>query len=663
MCAATSHVQAPELVSLRADLAQLSEELARTQAAKAALEAKLSSQPSARKSVELESTASLRRTAAKEAEAADLRRQLDALAVENKQKAAALTAADDRVSALEAQIRDQTAAQVRATKEKNQMQDKLAKLQNTVDEYNTQTLALTADNTRKVAELKRLQDALNQAIAQTDKAEKMRDLGVSKLAALEKAKGDVEVQRDELKAEVASLERAVEQARKATEAEVSKAEDIRRELDALAKANSRVQTSAQRQTDALRLAESTKKTLEMEIEGLNAEMARQAKRITELQRELDKCAAEADAASKKRAAALEDVRAREMVIADLQRLLVEGEAKLKQQERLYESVRADRNTQGKFLIEAEGQVQDVSQKLEALKLQAARLEDELAAKDEALLKEHLDRAALERERDAVRADVGRAAARIRELESAATVQLAEADALKKLVASGDLQRQRQQKELAAVLSERDLLSAQLVRRNDELADEYEHAKTQQSELAAGELRLRELQKEIRMQALKLADVNRELEVTRRNVSCIDELKREVQILGRELLAEKNKVKALTLEAQTPMNVHRYRILEGSDPATFELMQANAALQRRLMKKTDEVEERSLQVRDTQKQVRDVQEQLSRMPGPEIAAHLAACQGELRTKSRQMRVRACDASPSIACACAACLTRPHACRAP
>ena len=466
----------------------------------------------------------------------------------------------------------------------------------------------------------------------------MRDLGVSKLAVLEKTKVDVEAQRDELKAEVASLERAVELARKATDAETAKAEDVRRELDALAKSNSRVQTAAQRQSDALRLAENTKKTLEVEIDGLNAEVARQARRITELQRELDKCAAEADAATKKRAVALEDVRARELVIADLHRLLAEGEAKLKQQERLYESVRADRNVQGKQLIEAEGTVKDVSTKLDGFKLQAARLEDEIAAKDESLLKEHLDRAALERERDAVRADVGRALARVRELESAALVHLAEADSLKKLLATGDEQRRRQQKELSAALSERDLLSAQLVRRNDELADQYELAKTQQSALTAGELRLRDLQKEIRMLAIKLADVSRELDVTRKSVAGIDELKREVQVLGRELLAEQNKVKALTLEAETPINVHRHRILNGADPDTFELLQTNRALQRRLVRKTEEVEERSLQVQETQAQVRQAEAQLARMPAPETAAQLVACQSELRKRASQMQAR-------------------------
>ena len=37
-----------------------------------------------------------------------------------------------------------------------------------------------------------------------------------------------------------------------------------------------------------------------------------------------------------------------------------------------------------------------------------------------------------------------------------------------------------------------------------------------------------------------------------------------------------------------MNVHRWRKLEGSDPATFELIQKVQALQKRLIEKTEDI---------------------------------------------------------------------------
>ena len=52
--------------------------------------------------------------------------------------------------------------------------------------------------------------------------------------------------------------------------------------------------------------------------------------------------------------------------------------------------------------------------------------------------------------------------------------------------------------------------------------------------------------------------------------------------------EKRKVKALSEELENPINIHRWRKLEGSDPTTFEMIQKIHMLQKRLISKTEEV---------------------------------------------------------------------------
>ena len=69
---------------------------------------------------------------------------------------------------------------------------------------------------------------------------------------------------------------------------------------------------------------------------------------------------------------------------------------------------------------------------------------------------------------------------------------------------------------------------------------------------------------------------------------VAELRRDVSRLQRELLDERTKVRALSEELENPMNVHRWRKLEGSDPATYEMIQKIQTLQRRLIAKTEEV---------------------------------------------------------------------------
>ena len=58
-----------------------------------------------------------------------------------------------------------------------------------------------------------------------------------------------------------------------------------------------------------------------------------------------------------------------------------------------------------------------------------------------------------------------------------------------------------------------------------------------------------------------------------------------------MIRERLRCRALEDELETPMNVHRWRRLEGSEPATFEMVQKVHLLQRRLVVKTEEVAEK------------------------------------------------------------------------
>jgi hypothetical protein len=101
------------------------------------------------------------------------------------------------------------------------------------------------------------------------------------------------------------------------------------------------------------------------------------------------------------------------------------------------------------------------------------------------------------------------------------------------------------------------VGTQLIRRNDELALLYEKIKILQSSLSRGQSQYRARLNEIRILRIKLADLNRELNILKRSVADVNVLKREVHSLGRQLLQECTKVKALSEELENPLNVHRY----------------------------------------------------------------------------------------------------------
>ena len=239
---------------------------------------------------------------------------------------------------------------------------------------------------------------------------------------------------------------------------------------------------------------------------------------------------------------------------------------------------------------------------------------------------------------------------------------------------------QQRHEYDCVVTERDLLGTQLIRRDDELALMYEKAKIMESTLHKGEAqvcvcaawwallcvpfhgrgteppphplssRLFSLSvlrqyldrvQDIRILKLKIGDLKRELAIQKGKSGEISGLQREVYRLQKELLQEKTKVKALSEELENPMNVHRWRKLEGSDPATYEMIQKIQTLQKRLIAKTEEAVEKELLIQEKEKLYVELKNILARQPGPEVAEQLSVYQQNLKEKTRQMKAMASE----------------------
>ena len=85
----------------------------------------------------------------------------------------------------------------------------------------------------------------------------------------------------------------------------------------------------------------------------------------------------------------------------------------------------------------------------------------------------------------------------------------------------------------------------------------------------------------------------ELRIEKGKAAQIDDLRKEVFSLSNALQKERLQVKALSEELENPLNYHRWRKLEGTDPDTWELLNKIQTLQKRLIKKTEEVVEKDV----------------------------------------------------------------------
>lgn len=107
------------------------------------------------------------------------------------------------------------------------------------------------------------------------------------------------------------------------------------------------------------------------------------------------------------------------------------------------------------------------------------------------------------------------------------------------------------------------------------------------------------------------------------------------------MTEKLQVKALSEELENPLNYHRWRKLEGTDPETWELLQKIQTLQKRLIKKTEEVVEKDVQIQEKEKIYVELKSLLARAPGPEVGEQLSMYQQNLKEKTNQMKAMASE----------------------
>jgi len=208
--------------------------------------------------------------------------------------------------------------------------------------------------------------------------------------------------------------------------------------------------------------------------------------------------------------------------------------------------------------------------------------------------------------------------------------------LQQVIRDADKDKKNQQKELDRVTTERDILGTQLVRRNDELTLLHEKTKLQQSTMMKGEEHYKARQDDIRVMKLELSKMRREKRILLQSVKSCDEVRRQVFTTQRELLRERTRCRALEEELENPMNIHRWRRLEGSDPSSFELIQQVHALQKRLIQKTEEIAGKEFTIAEKETVYIELREILARQPGPEAAEQLHEFQRSLKTKTKQLK---------------------------
>ncbi|KAL1006214.1 hypothetical protein UPYG_G00069340 [Umbra pygmaea] len=542
----------------------------------------------------------------------------------------------DEQQRLEQQLREQKIFSERATKELEQLQVRNTKLQQENEQTALSNEQVSLDNQQKASELKLKEEEVNQMRQEIARLTKMREATQRKFRQTEDQKLEVEQQRDMLKNQIAVLEREMESSKKQMEIDKKAIDEFLRERDILNKNMIKTANATEKQRNVVKLHEQSKKHLEQEIINYRDEAQKQRKIIYQLEKERDQYINQASELTHKVFQHMEDIKLTEMQIFDYKKKIAEAETKLKQQQNVYEAVRSDRNLYSKNLIEAQDEITEMKRKLKIMNHQIDQLKEEINGKESALVTVQSEFQRVEKDKEALKAELQKMKQQAQETKLFIANQEAEERKLRKIIDDADAEQLRQKKELDQVISERDILGTQLVRRNDELALLYEKIQIQQSILNKGEIQYNQRVDDIRLLKLEIKKLRREKGILAKTVANVEELRREVYHMQRELLKERSRYKALEEEIENPMNVHRWRRIKATDPSTYELIQKIHALQKRLITKNKEVVEKELLLQEKEKLYVELKHILARQPGPEAAEQLQKYQQTLRQKTKQLK---------------------------
>ena len=102
--------------------------------------------------------------------------------------------------------------------------------------------------------------------------------------------------------------------------------------------------------------------------------------------------------------------------------------------------------------------------------------------------------------------------------------------LKYVISEAEAEKAKQKKDYEMVMNERDILSTQLIKRDEELHLLYEKIKIQKSTLKKGEIYYQQKMEDIWKLKNQIKDTKRQLIDAQKETQCIPDLKREIYLL-------------------------------------------------------------------------------------------------------------------------------------
>jgi chromosome segregation ATPase len=500
----------------------------------------------------------------------------------------------------------------------------------------SETSKLVNENQTAMGVLKLKESELLNHKAEVKKVARIKEVLIKKNRILEDQKFQADFVRKGIRADNDSRMLEIDRRKREIESTRKNLDDLTRERDILKGNLGKTQIESTKLASLLLLQKQQKANIELEMVRIKQEMAQHNKEYRIYQKELKEGMTEINKTQSQCSSILAELKDKEVSIFDFKRQMLQAENKLKHQQNLYEGIQSDRNLHAKKLIESQAEIAEMKRKLRIMNFQINGYKDDINCKEASVACETAENMKLVKDTALIDDEIKTLKNQNMLAQAYIRSQMAEEVKLDQFAKEAEIERSRQENALSVLVNERDNLSTQLIHRNEELTTVYDKIKTQQSSLIRGEAYYREKLKNIRILCEQLHDKKLQRMALVEETSGISGMRKTITYLQNQVIQEQMRIKALEEELYNPINVHRWRKLEGSNPEAFDMLQMLHTLQKKLIAKTKEEKEKQKAIEIKEKVYLHLKAMLAKQVGPEASEQSSEFVKVLKEKKLQLR---------------------------
>lgn len=333
-----------------------------------------------------------------------------------------------------------------------------------------------------------------------------------------------------------------------------------------------------------KVVESQGQVVMSEIVIMKAGIHEQRKKVVTISEEITKYENRTSDSHSNHIQIIEDIKSRNEKIDEYKIELSKINAHIKRQDAILESIKNERDLSCRQLESALKENETITDENKSLSMEIKSLKNDIREKDQLCLETHITSKNVLASLSSLTREIESLKVKIKETDEQATEYRNKIQRSLYLINQAELDTLKQKQVVTDLTFSQFGLNSSVTRQTSEIDVIKEKIATVQSLLAMGNIAYKkqlEVNKELKEQLMV------EVEKQKKLLSRIQHRKAlqfELIRIQKSLLTENGKCKALEEELEKPMNVHRWRFLEGANPELSQLLRMTHELRDRLMMK-------------------------------------------------------------------------------